>query len=76
MTSGQSTFFGVLQKRFVKGCDDMGWGRKAPLACFGHIAVLVVEIHRQRMRIALRLIQCLLVGEHKAHARYPLQAFA
>jgi hypothetical protein len=47
MAGRQAAFFVVLQQRFVQGGDHMGGRGKAPLPGFGHVGVLIVQIHGQ-----------------------------
>lgn len=76
MAGGQAAFFGVLQQGFMQGGDHVGrWG-EAPLAGLDHISVLVEQIHRQGMTIALGRGQRGFFCEDKPHARYAFQAFA
>ena len=76
MTGGQAAFLGVLQQRFMQGGDHVGRRGEAPLAGFGHVAVLVEQVHRQGMAVALCRGQCVFFRKDKAHARYAFQAFA
>ena len=56
--------------------DHMGGRGEAPLPGFHHVDVLVVQVHRQRVRVASRGGQRFLAGEDKTHPRYTFQAFA
>ncbi|MNX78032.1 hypothetical protein D3C86_1096010 [compost metagenome] len=56
--------------------DHVGRRGEAPLTGLGHVAVLVVKVHRQRMRVAGGAGQGFFTGEDEAHARYAFQAFA
>ncbi len=65
MACRQATFLLVLQQRFVQGGDHMGRRGEAPLAGLGHVGVLVEQVHRQGMAVALGGGQCLLLGKTK-----------
>ena len=76
MACRQATFLLVLQQRFVQGGDHVGrWG-EAPLAGLRHIGVLVEQVHRQGMAVALSGGQCLLLGKDEAHAGHAFEALA
>lgn len=60
----------------MQGGDHVGRRGKAPLAGFGHVAVLVEQVHRQGMAVALGGRQRGFFGKDKAHARHAFQAFA
>ena len=73
---GPAAFFVVLQQRFVQRGDHVGrWG-EAPLAGLGHVVVLLKEVHREGVTVALGGAQCVFFGEDKPHARHAFQAFA
>ncbi|MNR10592.1 hypothetical protein D3C85_1268500 [compost metagenome] len=72
----QAAFFVVLQQGFVQRRDHMGRRGEAPLAGLGHVGVLVLQVHRQRMRVAGGAGQGFFASEDKTHARHALQAFA
>ncbi|MCY1450415.1 hypothetical protein D9M71_672190 [compost metagenome] len=48
MTRGQAAFFVVLQQGFVQRRHHVGRRGKAPLAGFGHVGMLVLQVHGQR----------------------------
>ncbi|MNF62651.1 hypothetical protein D3C84_443350 [compost metagenome] len=72
----QAAFFVVLQQGFVQRGDHVGRRGEAPLAGLGHVGVLVLQVHRQRMRVAGGAGQGFFASEDKTHARHALQAFA
>ena len=54
----------------------MGRWREAPLSCFFHVHVLVVQVHGQGGVVACATVQNGFSNEHKAHAGYAFKAFA
>ena len=76
MTGWQTALFVVLRQRLVQRRHHVRWRGKAPLPGFGHIGVLVVQVHCQGMRVTRRVGQCVFARKDKAHARYAFQAFA
>ncbi|MNL40330.1 hypothetical protein D3C87_1626730 [compost metagenome] len=76
MPRRQAAFFVVLQQGFVQRRDHMGRRGEAPLAGLGHVGVLVLQVHRQRMRVAGGAGQGFFASEDKTHARHAFQAFA
>ncbi|MNJ56054.1 hypothetical protein D3C77_515830 [compost metagenome] len=76
VTGRQAAFFVVLQQCFVQRCDNMSGRGEAPLAGFGHVGMLILQVHGQRRRIAFGRSQRGFVGENEAHARHAFQAFA
>ena len=55
---------------------DVRRRREAPLAGALHVGVLVVQVHRQRLRVACAALQRALPDEHEAHAGWALEALA
>ena len=46
----------------------MGGRREAPLTCFFHVNVLVMQVHGQGRIVASAAVQNGFANEHKAHA--------
>ena len=65
---------GVLLQRRVQRSDNMGGRRVAPLRRLLHVRPLVVQIERQRRRVAGALFQQPPTDKHEAHSRRPLDA--
>ena len=57
-------------------CDDVGRWREAPLAGLFHVDVLVVQVHRQRVRVAGRGGHRLVADEDEAHSRHAFETLA
>ena len=76
MAGGQAAFLSVLQQGFMQGGDHVGRRGEAPLSGLGHIGVLVEQVHRQGMAVALGRSQRRFFGKDKAHPRHAFQAFA
>ncbi|MCY1407637.1 hypothetical protein D9M71_229430 [compost metagenome] len=72
----KATFLVVLLQCFVQGRDHVGRRGKAPLPGLGHVGVLVVQVHGQRVGIAFGGHQGVFFGEDEAHAGYAFQALA
>ena len=60
----------------MQGGDHVSRRGEAPLAGLGHVGVLVIQVHRQRMRVAGGTGQGFFASEDEAHARHAFQAFA
>ena len=56
--------------------DDVRGRRKAPLAGLLHVDILIVQIHRQRMTIPLRLSEYRPAHDDHAHSRHAFETLA
>ncbi len=65
-----------LVDRRAERRDHMGRRREAPLAGPLHVDVLVVQVHRERLRLAGAAVEHGLADQHEAHARHAFEALA
>lgn len=66
----------VLVERRVEGDHDVCRRRVPPLCRLHHVRPLVVQIERQRRRVAGTLLECAAADQDEAHARRAFDALA
>src|SRR5579864_1826735 len=73
---GEPAFLQILGDGAVEGRHHMGRRRVAPLRGLLHVDPLIVEVHGERVTVALALLERCAPRDHEAHAGRPLEALA